>query len=195
MFGLNLHGWENAMVFSLAIAAIAAAFVGISTYVVVLLQREALKDNSEEFEKYKTEAGTKISEATARAAEANARAEELKAQLAWRELTFTQLSQIATVLRGHVRKVVFSWFSGDPEATEYAGQIASAMKSAGIEVTDRQIVGGSVMPSGLIVHGTEGPEADALINGLRSAGLAVEVGHRQSELELFVGTKPRAKSR
>src|SRR6266851_3627047 len=53
MLGLSLHGWENTMVASLALAAVFAAIVGICTYCVVQLQREEIQASKDDFEKYK----------------------------------------------------------------------------------------------------------------------------------------------
>jgi hypothetical protein len=50
MLGLSLPGWENAMIASLVVAALAATAVGISTWVVVQLQRQELATSKEEFE-------------------------------------------------------------------------------------------------------------------------------------------------
>ena len=57
MFGLSLHGWENAMIASLAFAAFFAVIVGVSTYCVVQLQRQEIAASKEDFERYKIESG------------------------------------------------------------------------------------------------------------------------------------------
>jgi hypothetical protein len=75
MLGLDLHGWEAVVVWSLGIAAVAAIAVVISTRVVIILQRDALNDSAEKIALATEGAAT----ANARAAEANERA--VKAEL------------------------------------------------------------------------------------------------------------------
>jgi hypothetical protein len=47
MLGLSLHAWEDIMALSLAVAAIAATIVGVSTYAVVQLQRHEARESAE----------------------------------------------------------------------------------------------------------------------------------------------------
>lgn len=82
MLGLSLNIWTAIMLLSLGAAAIAAAVVGVSTYAVVQLQKQAAADAEEAFEKYKVtakaDADVKIAEATKEAAKANERAAALE---------------------------------------------------------------------------------------------------------------------
>jgi hypothetical protein len=45
VLGLSLHAWEDIMALSLAVAAFAAAIVGVSTYIVIQLTREANEES------------------------------------------------------------------------------------------------------------------------------------------------------
>jgi len=82
MLGFDLESWETALVASLMAAALAAVFVGVATWTVIKLQRQAVRDSAAAFETYKLEAGKQISEANARTAEANLQIAELNLQLA-----------------------------------------------------------------------------------------------------------------
>ena len=57
MFGFDLHTWEEIMIWSLGVAAIAALSVLVSTRVVIILQRDALRESAEDFAKYKIDPG------------------------------------------------------------------------------------------------------------------------------------------
>jgi hypothetical protein len=73
MFGLDLDTWNSVMLVSLAIAALGAVAVVVSTTVVIKLQKQEANDTAEAFSQYKIEAGIKIAEATEGAANAKAR--------------------------------------------------------------------------------------------------------------------------
>jgi hypothetical protein len=79
MLGFGLDSWNNMLVGSLVLAALAAAFVGVATYVVIRLQRVEETATKEEFERYKIEASERISGAEARASEAQLALEQFKA--------------------------------------------------------------------------------------------------------------------
>jgi F0F1-type ATP synthase epsilon subunit len=71
MWGLDLHGWETAMLISLGVAAIAAMAVVVATAVVVRLQHIETEDSQRELEAYKSEAAELIANANSEAAKAN----------------------------------------------------------------------------------------------------------------------------
>jgi hypothetical protein len=77
MFGLSLHGWENAMVVALIIAGFFALIAGAATWSVVRLQRIELVESAKEFEKYKLETSKEISQANARTKESELALAEL----------------------------------------------------------------------------------------------------------------------
>lgn len=65
IWGFSLHGWEDVMRASLAIAGVFGLIVGLSTWFVVKLQREEITASKQEFDSYKLETEKKISEANA----------------------------------------------------------------------------------------------------------------------------------
>ncbi len=75
MLGLDLDSWNNLMLISLTIAALAAVVLAVATTAVIRLQKEE-----------SIEAGVKIAEANKRAAEASLATEQLRQQMAPRRL-------------------------------------------------------------------------------------------------------------
>ena len=67
IWGLSLHGWEEAMRFSLAVVGVAGLIVGVSTYFVVTLQREEIASSRDEFDRYRVEAGREVASVRAEA--------------------------------------------------------------------------------------------------------------------------------
>jgi hypothetical protein len=65
MLGFDLDFWNNVLVASSIFGALAAAAVGVSTYVVIRLQKAAELAAEDELERYKVDAGRKIAEADA----------------------------------------------------------------------------------------------------------------------------------
>jgi hypothetical protein len=86
VFGLGLHSWEQLMLLSLGIAALAALALVVATTSVVILQRDETARTKNEFESYKLEAGKTISEADARTKEAELKLEQLRDEVRKREL-------------------------------------------------------------------------------------------------------------
>ena len=79
IWGLSLHGWEDAMRFSLAIVGIFGLIVGLSTWFVVRLQRAEIEHSREEFERYKVGAANEL---TAVSETAKADVEKAQAEIA-----------------------------------------------------------------------------------------------------------------
>ena len=176
MFGLGLDSWNNLVVVFLAIGAIAAVFVGISTYVVVQLQRAEAKDATDAFELYKLgvaaqvadakkegiEAGKAAGDALVRAAElekeaANAKleTEKIKSVVAWRVLTPEESLKLEQVLSTKPGSVNLRYTDGDPEALFLAIQISEILTKA-----KWQFAPGAFKPANAIVFGIELPDAD-----------------------------------
>jgi hypothetical protein len=147
MLGLSLHGWENAMVASLAFAAFFAIIVGVSTYCVVQLQRIELADSKRELDEYKltvegqvatansiglsakaeaSKAQENIAIANAAADEARLETERIKERLAWREITPAQQEALKSALRGAHFEIQMGFIATDPESATYADQLADA---------------------------------------------------------------------
>jgi hypothetical protein len=178
MFGLGLDSWNNLVVVFLAIGAIAAVFVGISTYAVVRLQRAEAKDANDAFELYKLgvaaqvadakkegiEAGKAAGDALVRAAEleneaANARleTEKIKKVVAWRVLPPEEGSKLEQVLSTKPGSVDLRYTDGDPEALFLAIQISQILTKA-----KWQIAPGAVKLSNAIVFGINLPDANGI---------------------------------
>jgi hypothetical protein len=84
-----------------------------------------------------------IAEATARAAEANRIAEEertarlkLLGEISARHLTDESAKKLIGALRGKVTRLTVVWPIADPEALNFAVELTSAFRAAGIEATE-----------------------------------------------------------
>lgn len=159
MLGLDLHTWEAVMVWSLAIAAFGAVAVGVSTFLVVNLQREQAETTADAFSKYKVDAGLEIEQAKEGAASANVMAAQAKERtatlersnlelqttlereraarlkieekMAPRTLSPKQSAEISAKLQPF-GKVPFVLSVADAiEAVELIGQISKALENAG----------------------------------------------------------------
>lgn len=116
------------MVGSLAVAAFAAALVGIATYAVVQLQRQEIAASKDEFERYKLDAGQSIAEAGARAAEANLELEKFKAP---RRLELAQQNRIKEKLKGfHGTTFEIVTYPYEPEPAALSRDIVETLKGA-----------------------------------------------------------------
>jgi hypothetical protein len=100
VFGLDLHSWEQVMLLSLGVAALAAVAVVVATAIVVRLQKVESNTSRHELELYKAEAGEKIAAAeavgkTAQAeiAKANAQIAEANARTAAAEIQLQEMRQ------------------------------------------------------------------------------------------------------
>jgi hypothetical protein len=139
MLGLDLHGWEAVVVWSLGIAALAAIAVVVSTRIVIIMQREALRDSAEKIALATEGAAT----ANARAAEANLELAKLKERVSPRVLTKAQLETLKA-LKGNVGEIAVVWVS-DSEAAMFGWQIRRALSELGILVTSPPLLPGKVV--------------------------------------------------
>jgi hypothetical protein len=117
MWGLDLRGWETAMLISLGLAAIAAFAVVLATAIVVRLQHIEAEEAKKELEEYKSEAAQKIAEANSEAAKAKESAAKLN-----NETTRVQADNLAlqTVLLPR-RAGLFGIDRSPPAAEWFAG--------------------------------------------------------------------------
>ena len=129
MFGLDLHGWEQVMVASLLLAGIIAVVIGISTFLVVKLQRLETKAAAEEFAIYRTESSKDIANANARAAEANLELEQYKAPRTLsqeeQDLIVIQLSKF----KGQEFTIIT--YRGSEETLNFSNQVLSTLSKSG----------------------------------------------------------------
>src|ERR1700730_19355257 len=78
MWGFDLESWNSLLLLSLAITALAAFAVVVSTTAIMRLQKAAELATKEEFERYKLEAGVRIADSEARTKEAEEKLERLR---------------------------------------------------------------------------------------------------------------------
>jgi len=178
MFGLGLDSWNDLVVVFLAIGAIAAIIVGISTYAVIRLQKAEAKDASDAFELYKLgvaaqvadanregiEAGKTAGDALVRAAElereaANARleTEKIRKAVAWRVIPQEEILKLEQVLATKPGSVNLRYTDGDPEALFLAVQISQILLKA-----KWRIAPGALKPSNTLVFGISLPDANGV---------------------------------
>jgi len=157
MLGLSLDAWTTIMLLSYGAAAIVATVVGVSTYAVVQLQKQAADDAEDALEKYKitakADADVKISaareeartqnkilekataDANKAAGDANERAAEIMKATAWRQLQPPQVAQFAWSVRNKPGKVLLAWIANDSESLSLAIQISDILGKAHWEIT------------------------------------------------------------
>jgi hypothetical protein len=220
IWGLSLHGWEEVMRFSLALAGVFALIVGVSTYFVVTLQREEIAASRDEFERYKLDAGAKISAANAEAASASQNAAQAQLALeklkAPRLLSANAVATLSTQMRSFPRTPVAYGVFQDPESIALLEQLSGALLSAGW-IEQAWNSGGDVLltrgsrpgvgftyVTGVYVqadqsHVTDfGPIITALAKLLTDAGIDAkpEVGRmapntNNDAIKILIGQKPR----
>jgi hypothetical protein len=185
MLGLGLDSWNNIMLFFLAVAAVAAAVVGFSTYATIQLAKQEAADSKREFDAYKLtvegkvadaksagiKAGETAGNALVRAAElekeaANAKleTEKIKQVVAWRSILPHEASSLEKVLMAKPGSVNLRWMDGDPEALFLAIQIAQLLSKA-----HWQVAPGAVKPPNTIMFGISLPDTNPDGQTLREA--------------------------
>jgi hypothetical protein len=95
---------------------------------------------------------TITAQANARAAEAQLQAEKLRQQLAWRELTTQQVSQLVAAASAETAfQIRVTWPQSDPEAQALAQQIAESFHAAGWPVDFGATSFSAEIPSGISI--------------------------------------------
>lgn len=203
MFGLDLDTWNTVMVSSLGVAAIAAVVVGVSTAIIIKLQKQAELESNERIASLVTQ-GDELRKDTA---EANARASEAQLALeryrAPRELTSEQQGRIVSALRkfaGQEYEITTFWDLKEPLA--FAESLNRLLQIAGWKfVSDgkRGFILGGLAGVQVWMH----PDADTpvkeAVNGLIEALKAEQVetslklqnpqNPKSNKIALNVGTK------
>jgi hypothetical protein len=180
MWGFDLDSWNSLLLLSLAITALAAFAVVVATTAVMRLQRAAELATKEEFERYKLEAGEKISAANAvgdtakaAAAEANLARLKLEEKLAPRRLSNEQQNTLAASLEQFMgRKIRIESYSLDVEGEILAQQIGGAI--ALIFTIDDWVGserGSTGFAKGINVTGSNVSLVAKLVESLENAGL------------------------
>lgn len=133
IWGLSLHGWEDAMRFSLAVIGIFGLIVGLSTWFVVKMQREEIAASQGEFERYKLEASKEIAESNARQKQAEVKLEQLRKLSGPREIDFDAFKKD---LEGKPKAPVAIWYLPDSsDGYSFAHQLWSALTGADWEAS------------------------------------------------------------
>ncbi len=169
MLGFSLDAWNSIMIGSLVIAAFAAVCVGMSTWIIVRLQKQEAIDSAKQFDKYKLgvedrvaeakkegiEAGKTAGNAILRAAElekeaASARleTEKIKSAVSWRVIPPDAIKKLGEALRRSPGVVNLRYTDGDPEALFMAIQLSRILEASGWSVAP-----GSAKPPNMIVFG------------------------------------------
>jgi hypothetical protein len=190
------------MVFSLAVAAFAAAAVVVSTWIVVKLQRESVREADVKL----SAAAGEAANANKKAAEANERAAKLenetaaarletlrvKQQMAWRQVSVEQAKILANELRGKQIEVWLTFVGNDPESTVFREELNQALTAAGVKTI---YFSGYAMAVGTSISNNARPERDLLITAFRKAGIPLIQSDKpgfskDGKVEIIVGTKP-----
>jgi len=134
--GHNGEFWDFWLIVSVVFAALAAAAIGVTTTGSIVSHKREAAASEEALGIYKLETEGKISDSTARAAEANARAAEAKLELekfkSPRMLDRARQEQIFEKTRPFSgTRFDLSAIPGDPEALNFAVQIAVVLEAAG----------------------------------------------------------------
>jgi hypothetical protein len=189
MLGLDLHGWELAMVWSLGVAAIAALAVVASTRVVIVLQRAENKARYEELERYKSDAAERAATLEKSASEARLETERIKQLVAWRRVSKEQSVAMGPVLVAHPFDMHLDFTQSDPEAAQFAEDMLQSLKAGGVSVYPHPLVMPPARP-GIFVVGAPGPKRHALETALKSAGIAFSLNENGDAIpRLSIGSK------
>jgi hypothetical protein len=208
MLGLSLDIWENAMLISLGITALAAVLTGISTYAVSRLQKVEAEAARAELDKYKLEAGRQIADANARgeeakaiAAKANLELERFKAPRSLEAEPRSRIIEKMKAFRGTTFEIVT--FPMEPEPTAFAQTISDILVQSGWSPNPNNSEDSLLSPfSGMAVRIRKQPEpkhekaGKALVESLTAEGIiakleAVEMAAKPIAIaiEIYIGTK------
>lgn len=197
MLGLDLDTWNTLMISGLILAAVAAVVIGLSTWLVIKLQKSEAINAAVEFERYKVgvaaqvaeakkegiEAGKAASDALVRAAElekdaANARleTEKIKAVVAWRMIPSANAAILEKLLSHKAGSVNLRYMDGDPEALYLAIQISQILAKAHWQVAPGAIKPANTIVFGIMLPPEVGIDADALAAALKAAKIEFSRG-------------------
>ncbi|HEY7749288.1 MAG TPA: hypothetical protein VH933_11490 [Aestuariivirgaceae bacterium] len=183
----TIFTWANVFfIASLVVGVVAAFLIYISANVKESYwkrDREAARERIGELDARAAEARRelgysqeRIAELGKETAEAKLEQERLKAQLAWRTLTFEMANKIHAKLATKPGFVRVQFVKGDPEshhlAIEFANLFIKAKWTAG--VTSLDIPGATL--AGMYVPGPDTPEVILIREALTAAGIGFSVG-------------------
>ena len=165
MFGLDLDAWNVVMVSFLGVAAIAAVVVGISTAIIIKLQKQSELESSERIASLAVQ-GDQLRKDTA---EANARALEARVELEKfktpRTLTREQQERISLKIAPFAKLPFDMMVNPNPESQGLMMMLGTALRAAGWTWEGRS-------SGGLAISGSNNP--GAAVN-TSYVGLAVEI--------------------
>lgn len=221
VLGLDLHSWEQLMLFSLGIAGLIAVAVFITTASVVILQRHETAEAKRELDRYKIEAGKDVAEAkavgeTARADVEKAHAEiakanverlkleerlasaetqnlDMRAKMASRRITKEQHDILVAELAKSPQPFDLALMS-DPESVLLANDILQTFSDAKWTVGQKELPMGEIW-TGLVLFQTDDPAGTQIFHALTNAGIAFSIGdndHKRPKATVLVGNKPPA---
>src|SRR5688572_10139720 len=168
MWGYGLAFWQAALFWSIWITAFAGA-IGVGAGLFSAIVGSKLSDVMQaDADRRIEEVRTQGDQARAEAARANAEAEKarleqerIKAQLAWRRLSFEQLHAVAAGWRAvnlsemstRIRLVVVA---SDPEAMMFATDMRAALAAAGVKKPiNTVLLAGAAPVVGIIIYGSK----------------------------------------
>jgi hypothetical protein len=203
MFGLDLDAWNVVMVSFLGVAAIAAVVVGVSTAIIIKLQKQSELESNERIASLVTQ-GDKLrkdtAEANARAADAQLALERYKAP---RELTDAQQANIVNALRkfaGQEYGITTFWDLKEPLA--FAEILNRLLQMAGWKFVGdgkRGYILGGLTGVQVWMHPDADPPVKEAVNGLIAALKAEQLetslklqnpqNPKSNNIALNVGTK------
>jgi len=168
MLGLSLETWNTVMVASLGIGAAAAVIVGVSTFVIIKLQKLEAADASAAFEQYKLGVASQTAELEKEAAVARLETEKLKEVVAWRTLPIESASELEKILAANPGSINLRYSDGDPESLYFAIQISQILSQAHWKVAS----GALKIPTlvfGIALPDANGPDAETLRRAFSAA--------------------------
>jgi hypothetical protein len=193
MFGLDLDAWNTVMVSSLGVAAIAAVLVGISTAIIIKLQKQAELESNERIASLVVQ-GDQLRKDTA---EANARAMEARVELekfkAPRSIPAEAMPRLVALLSAFAGTNVAIYIMGEsPEPNALAGIVDGLLKQANW-VSQSWNWSGVGASAGIIVlykdgtAGQVGAACEALVAALTSVNLSAGTQQWPGDWDHFGG--------
>ena len=146
LLGVDLHSWEQVMLYSLAVAGVAALAVFIATAAVVISQRRENTETKAEFERYKVSVGATIAEANERTINAELALEKervarlkLEAKVAPRSIPQAEQNKLTAALKGFDKQTGTIKASPSlPEREMFARILAAPLREAGWDIVPVQ---------------------------------------------------------
>lgn len=176
----SVDWWNSAMIWGLALAALAAVFVLIATRVVVTraAQLSSAQDSLSSAKDRRLQSDLKDKDV--KIAEANLARIKVEQSIAWRRLTPQQQSDIGSALRRFGAQSASLWYgsASDKEAETFALEIASALHKANWRVFRPAVIlvlPGSSIPfdpamrdldTGVSVNGPSTPEGNRIVDDI-----------------------------